>query len=84
MKRLYVRPPYRRYGIGRSLVKFLISRASEAGYERMKLETVTFMDSAIALNKSMGFHFCDPHYEIPASFLPITVFMDLNLHLSGK
>jgi ribosomal protein S18 acetylase RimI-like enzyme len=79
MKRLYVRPKYRGYGIGRKLTEALVERAVKAGYDLMKLETVTFMEAAINLYQSMGFRRCDPYYEIPASFLPITVFMELEL-----
>lgn len=79
MKRLYVRPMFRRYGIGRQLSEALITRARGVGYDWMRLETVTFMDAAIGLYESLGFRRCDPYCEIPASFLRITVFMELEL-----
>jgi ribosomal protein S18 acetylase RimI-like enzyme len=83
MKRVYVRPDFRGHSIGRRLATALIATAKEAGYDRMRLETVTFMDAAIALYQSLGFHRREPYYQIPSSFLPITVFMELDLHTSA-
>jgi ribosomal protein S18 acetylase RimI-like enzyme len=79
MKHVYVRPDFRAMGIGRQLTKTLVVAAIEAGYSVMRLETTTFMDKAIAMYSSFGFKLCPPYYEIPESFRPITVFMQLNL-----
>jgi putative acetyltransferase len=79
MKRMYVRPEFRRMQTGRQLTKRLIAAAREAGYAVMRLETVTIMDKAIAMYSSMGFEACPPYYVIPESFRAITVFMQLNL-----
>ena len=79
MKRMYVRPEFRRMQIGRQLTETLIAAAKEAGYAVMRLETTTFMDKAIAMYSSLGFKTCPPYYVIPESFRPITMFMQLNL-----
>jgi ribosomal protein S18 acetylase RimI-like enzyme len=79
MKRMYVRPEFRRMQIGRQLTETLIVAAKEAAYVVMRLETVTFMDKAIAMYSSFGFKTCPPYYVIPESFRAITVFMQLNL-----
>jgi ribosomal protein S18 acetylase RimI-like enzyme len=79
MKRMYVRPEFRQMRIGRQLTEILIAAAQQSGYGVMRLETTTFMDKAIAMYSSFGFRACPPYYEIPESFLPITVFMELNL-----
>jgi ribosomal protein S18 acetylase RimI-like enzyme len=79
MKHVYVRPEYRRMQIGRRLTQALISAARTADYAVMRLETTTFMDKAIAMYSSFGFRTCAPYYVIPESFLPITVFMQLDL-----
>ena len=79
MKRMYVRPEFRRMQIGRQLTETLISAARAAHYGVMRLETTTFMDKAIAMYSSFGFRACLPYYDIPEVFLPITVFMQLNL-----
>ena len=79
MKRVYVRPEFRGLGIGRQLASILIATAREAGYRLMRLETVTFMEGAISLYTSLGFHTCEAYYVIPESFRQITVFMELDL-----
>ncbi len=79
MKRVYVRPQFRGLGIGRQLASTLIATAREAGYRLMRLETTTFMEGAISLYTSLGFHTCDAYYLIPQSFRQITVFMELDL-----
>jgi putative acetyltransferase len=79
MKRMYVRPEFRKRRIGRKLPEILIIAAREAGYRVMRLETTAFMDKAIAMYSSFGFRPCPPYYVIPESFRSITVFMALDL-----
>ncbi len=54
VKRLYVRPGFRRTGLGRNLVACLIAHARAADYKVMRLETVLFMDRAIHPYEEMG------------------------------
>ena len=84
MKRVYVRPQFRGLGIGRQLASTLIATATEAGYRLMRLETVTFMEGAISLYTSLGFHTRDAYYVIPENFRQITVFMELDLQEPGR
>ena len=79
LKRLYVRPCLRRTGLGRALVSDLIMRARASNFTRMRLETVSFMGTAIQMYEAMGFVRCAPYYAIPEIFLPITIFMEKNL-----
>jgi len=61
MKRLYVRPAYRGKRVGGLLVDRIIQEARVAGYQRMRLDTITSsMQDAIALYRRRGFR------EIPA------------------
>ena len=80
MKRLYVRPAYRRLGVGRLLAMEVIESARKAGYARMRLDTVPSMVEAIAMYRSMGF------VEIRAyAVKPVegAVFMELDLGCVG-
>ena len=55
MKRLFVRPAYRSARLGRRLVEQIIKLAKERGYQRMRLDTLASMESAIGLYESLGF-----------------------------
>ncbi len=65
MKRLYVRPAYRRYGLGRLLAQQLIDQAREACYSLMYLDTLDDMESARELYATLGFHEVAPYYFNP-------------------
>jgi putative acetyltransferase len=65
MKRLYVRSTYRGMGIGRSLVQKLIQFAYQAGYDTMKLDTLTSLQEAIGLYQSFGFVETQPYVYNP-------------------
>ena len=79
MKRVYVRTQYRGKKLGRQIVRSLIQCAQRSQYGLMRLETVSFMRSAIAMYREIGFRECPAYYEIPQDFRDITVFMELEL-----
>ncbi len=65
MKRLYVRQPWRRLGLGRRLVELTLSFAGDAGYRQMRLDTLPKLTEAIGLYESMGFVKVPAYYNNP-------------------
>ena len=65
MKRLYVRPAFRRFGLGRIIAQALIDQATQAGYSAMLLDTLDDMEAARGLYGSLGFETVPPYYFNP-------------------
>lgn len=65
MKRLYVRPAYRRFGMGRLMAQRLLDDARRAGYSYMLLDTLDDMESARELYATLGFEDVPPYYYNP-------------------
>jgi putative acetyltransferase len=65
MKRLYVRPAFRRFGLGRQLTQALMDRALQAGYSTLLLDTLDDMEAARGLYASLGFEEIPPYYFNP-------------------
>ena len=65
MKRLFVRPAFRRFGLGRLLAQALMDRATEAGYSAMLLDTLDDMEAARGLYERLGFVEVPPFYFNP-------------------
>lgn len=77
MKRLFVRPEFRRNRLGRFLASRLILKAKEIGYRSMWLDKIAgTMDSAIALYRSLEFEEIPPYYDNP---IPNAVYLELKL-----
>ena len=81
VKRMYVRPEYRRKGIGRSLLQAIITEARQIGYSKIRLDSAPFAKSAQALYYSTGFRNIEPYSEseIPKEYHSRWVFMELVL-----
>jgi len=65
MKRLYLRQEFRGRGAGRALCAAALDAARRAGYEIMRLDTLSRLTEAIALYESEGFYRVAPYYENP-------------------
>ena len=77
MKRLYVRPAFRGFGLGRQLVEGTIMQAQMAGYATMLLDTLSDMETARALYQEAGFEEVAPYYHNP---IPGAHYLKVNLN----
>jgi len=76
MKRLYVKPFFRKNKIGKVLVEELLSSAKERNYEKMRLDTFLKLYAAVQLYKKFGFENISAYYNNP---LPGVVYMEKQL-----
>jgi len=76
MKRLYVKPSFRKNKIGRLLVEDLLSSAKEKKYKKMRLDTFLKLQAAVHLYQQFGFENISPYYNNP---LPGVVYMEKTL-----
>ena len=67
MKRLYVKPSFRKNKIGRLLIEELLSSAKERNYKRMRLDTFLKLQAAIHLYQQFGFENISAYYDNPLS-----------------
>jgi ribosomal protein S18 acetylase RimI-like enzyme len=63
MKRLYVSPEMRGFGLGEKLVDAALKEAERIGYREMRLDTLPSMAGAIALYRKLGFEHIEPYYD---------------------
>lgn len=55
LKRIFVRPEFRRRGIARAISEYLIDRARQLGYNTIWLDTLRRLDAAVNLYQLLGF-----------------------------
>ena len=80
MKRLYVKPAFRRFGLGRLLTQQLIDAAMQAGHSGMLLDTLDDMEAARGLYTSLGFEEIPPYYFNP---IPGAHYLKVDLDAPG-
>ncbi len=76
MKRFYVVPEQRGFGIGRDLAVAAIKAARELGYRKILLDTLPAMRMAVKLYRELGFREVPAYYQTP---LEGTMFLALDL-----
>lgn len=65
MKRLYVRPAFRHFGLGRELAEAVLAAAQHLGYDCVVLDTLDDMEAARSLYEELGFEEIEPYYHNP-------------------
>lgn len=76
LKRMYVKPQARGLGAGRALLVAAIEAGRSFGYERMRLDTIPDMTTALSLYASVGFYDIPPYRPNP---IPGARFLELAL-----
>lgn len=65
MKRLFVKPSFRRFGLGRLLAQAVLDAATKNGFSCVLLDTLSDMEAARALYEDLGFEEIEPYYHNP-------------------
>lgn len=76
MKRLYVVPEARSFGLGKTLTQAVLEAARERGYSALRLDTLATMVTAAGIYERMGFSRIGAYYG-PTP--PGTIFMEFDL-----
>ena len=76
MKRLYIYEEFRGLQLGKLLCHSLIKKSKELGYKKMRLDTVSKLQTAIKMYEKIGFYNIDPYCPNPddtASYMEIVL-----------
>ena len=76
LKRMYIKPAFRRNGIAKTLVNQLIADAREIGYRYMLLDTLPFLQTAIRMYKNIGFYEIERYNNSP---MDTSIYMKFDL-----
>ena len=76
LKRMYIKPAFRRNGIAKALVMRLISDAREIGYRHMLLDTLPFLQTAIRMYQQIGFYEIERYNNSP---MDTSIYMKFDL-----
>jgi len=61
LKRMFVKPAYRGFQLGRKLLAVAIEEARSLGYQSLVLDSIADMDTALRLYRSFGFQEIAPY-----------------------
>ena len=67
LKRMYVKPEFQKNGIGQELLNQSLSFAKQAGYKKIRLDTLEHMTPAMNLYIKNGFYKIEAYYFNPIS-----------------
>jgi len=84
LKRLYVKPEFRKQGIGNILVDKVIAEAKEIGYKAMFLDTLPFLKTAIKIYRQKGFVEIESYNGTPMEGLVYLKLELQNLNMKEK
>ena len=73
LKRMFVRPEFRKNGVGRRLLFYCLDVASALGYQKIRLDTLESMKAAQQLYRSAGFLEIEAYNFHP---VPGTIYME--------
>ena len=76
MKRLFVYDNFQGKGVGKLLCDTIISIARELGYKKIRLDTISKLESAIGLYEKIGFYEIDSYCPNPD---PTVRYMELEI-----
>jgi len=55
LQKMYLIPSYRSRGLGKWMLHHLIQKAKDSGYKKLKLQTASVLETAIAIYRKTGF-----------------------------
>lgn len=81
MRTLFVRPEFRGKHIGKKLAQTSLVEARKLDYQRVRLDTLGFMKSALTLYKSLGFVEIAPYRDLSESLKAYIHFLECDLEI---
>jgi GNAT superfamily N-acetyltransferase len=83
IKRLYVRPEFRRQGLGQALITRILEQAVQIGYRTVRLDSARYMEDAHRLYRCAGFSEISAYTgsEIPLDYQKHWIFMEKSLQV---
>ncbi|QMU58075.1 MAG: GNAT family N-acetyltransferase [Boseongicola sp.] len=79
IQRVFLSADARGLGLGKSLIAALIDQATEDGYERIELNTISILHEAIVLYGKFGFRPCEPYFDFSAKVEAELLFLGLDI-----